>query len=314
MKNKANPSVRAKAGGILLVGMLAPSLVRACACGCDVFDIGSSAMLPTGAGGMAFVQYGYQDQTRNWSSTSAASAANNDDKQIQTQFLMFGLQYLFNHNWGFQAELPYDFRLFKGADDAGHLFTRNWSQFGDLRVTGIYTGFFEDLSAGLTFGLKLPTGNHAFDLVFVDRDTQLGTGSTDLLLGGFFRGKVIRDTPWDWFAQLQLDVPVLSQSAYRPGLELETAVAIDYTGFTLGRARISPLAQMIFSGRTSDSGANAAHPVASGYQRILLSPGIEVHLPPVKINADVEFPVFQNFTGNQLTAPLLFKMSLGWMF
>ena len=271
-------------------------------------------MLPISEGGMTFVQYGYQDQNRNWSGMSSAPAANNDDKEIQTQYAMLGLEYLFNRRWGVQAELPYDFRLFKARDSIGNIVTRNWSQFGDLQLKGIYTGFFEDMSAGVTFGLKLPTGSHTFDAGVVDRDTQIGSGTTDILLGGFYRGKLIKDKPWDWFAQLQLDVPVLIQSAYRPGIELDTAAGIDHSGFALGRVRISPLAQVIFSERTSDSGANSANPVASGYQRILLSPGVEVHIHPVKINADVEFPVFQNITGNQLTAPVLFKVSMSYMF
>ena len=270
-------------------------------------------MFPGDEGGMTFVQYAYQDQNRNWSGTSSAPAANNDDKEIQTQFVTLGMQYLFNRRWGVQAELPYDFRLFRGKNDAGDIKTQNWSQFGDLRVRGIYTGFFEDMSAGVTFGLKLPTGSHTFDSDFVDRDSQIGTGSTDILLGGFYRGNLIKDKQWDWFAQLQLDVPTLIQSAYRPGIELDTAAGIDYSGFKLGRVRISPVAQVIFSERTSDSGA-AAMSADTGYQRIMLSPGIEVHIHPVKINADVEFPVFQNFTGNQLVAPILFKVSLSCMF
>jgi len=271
-------------------------------------------MFPSGAGGMACIQYAYQDQNRNWSGTSQAPAANNDDKEIRTDFVTFGLQYMFNRQWGVQAELPYDFRYFKTLDDAGDVVSRRWNQLGDIRLEGIYTGFFEDLSAGVTLGAKLPTGSHTFDADVVDRDTQIGTGSTDVLLGGFYRGRLTRDNQWDWFAQLQLDVPALIQDAYRPGLELDTAAGIDYQGFSLGRVRIAPVAQVIFSERTSDSGANAASPVASGYQRIMLSPGVEFHVHPVKIYADAEFPVYQNFTGSQLAAPVLFKVSLGFMF
>ena len=47
---------------------------------------------------------------------------------------------------------------------------------------------------------------------------------------------------------------------------------------------------------------------------MLLSPGIEVHLHPVKIYADVELPVYQNVNGNQLVAPALFKLSISYMF
>jgi hypothetical protein len=46
----------------------------------------------------------------------------------------------------------------------------------------------------------------------------------------------------------------------------------------------------------------------------MLSPGIECHIHPVAIYADAEFTVYQNFTGNQLAAPVLFKVILSFMF
>jgi len=296
-------------GGGLLAGVLAPSVGWACACGCGVFDVATSSMFPTGEGAMPFFDYAYQNQSQNWSGTSRAPAANNDDKDIETHFLTFGLQYMFDRSWGAQIDIPYDFRHFKSADG-----TVSWNQLGDIRLRGIYTGFFADQSAGVTLGVKLPTGDFKFDPDVVDRDTQLGTGSTDLLLGGFYRDNIDKNQQWDWFAQLELDVPMLIQDQYRPGVELDTAAGIDYKGLSIGNVRISPIAQVIFSERTSDSGANSANPVASGYQRILLSPGVEIHLHPVKLYADAEFPVFQNFTGNQLAAPFMIKASLSWMF
>ena len=296
----------------LLIGIIAPTLVQACACGCGVFDVGTSAMFPNGEGGIAFVKYNYQDQNRNWHDTAAAPAAKNDDKDIQTQLVAIGLQYMVNPSWGVQAELPYAFRRFT-KDEAGTSGSRSWSQVGDLRVAGVYTGFSPDQSASVTVGLKLPTGSHTFDSAFVDRDTQIGTGSTDVLLGGFYHGNLSRDNHWGWFTQLQLDVPALIQSDYRPGVELDTAAGLDYKGLALGRLKVIPLAQVIFSERTSDSGA-AAMAADTGYQRLLLSPGLEFQIHPVKINADVGFPVFQNVTGNQLVAPVLFKVSLGFMF
>jgi len=303
-----------KIGGGLLAAALAPGVARGCACGCGVFDVGTSSMFPTTQGGMVFLNYDYQDQNRNWSGAAPAPAANNDDKEIETHFVTLGLQYLFNYSWGIQAEVPYDYRSFHVKDDAGNIVTRNWNQLGDIRIRGIYTGFSPDLSAGVTFGVKLPTGSYTFDPEVVDRDTQLGTGSTDLLLGGFYRNNLTKDFKWNWFAQAELDVPVLTQDQYRPGVELDAAAGIYYRGLSLGRVSISPIAQTIFSERTSDSGANAAHPVASGYQRILLSPGIELDMHPVKLYADAEFPVYQNFTGNQLAAPVLFKVSVSFMF
>jgi hypothetical protein len=294
--------------------MLAPSIVHACACGCGVFDVGTSSMFPMiGESGMAFLQYDYQDQNRNWNGTSQASADNNSDKEIETHFMTLGVQYLFNSSWGVQLEVPYDYRTFKTDVGGGEIVARNWSQLGDIRLEGVYDGFFADKSAGVTLGVKLPTGDFNFDPDVVDRDTQIGTGSTDILLGGFYRGNITQDEKWDWFAQGLLDMPALIQDQYRPGVELDTAAGIDYKGFSFGRVRISPVAQAIFSYRGSDSG-DASDPTNSGYERLLLSPGIEFHIHRVKIYADAEFPVLQNFTGNQLAAPVLFKLNVSYMF
>jgi len=293
----------------IMAVILAPGAAWACACGCGVFDVGTSSMFPTDEGGMAFFNYAYQDQNRNWSGTSQAPAANNDDKDIETHFVTAGVQYMFNRSWGGQVEVPYDFRHFKTADTS-----RNWNQLGDIRLRGIYAGFFADQSAGITLGVKLPTGDFKFDPDVVDRDTQIGTGSTDILLGGFYRDNLVNNLNWDWFAQMELDVPVLIQDQYRPGLELDAAAGIDYKGLSLGPVRVAPVAQIIFSERTSDSGADSANPVASGYQRLMLSPGIEFHIHPVRIYVDAEFPIYQNFMGNQLAASVVFKANLNFMF
>lgn len=313
MKNKKLNSAAVKIGGSLLAGLLTPSIVHACACGCEVFDVGGSGMLPAGAGAMAFFGYDYMNQDQNWSGTSKASDANNDDKRLESSFTKVGLQYMFNTSWGVQAELPYTFRYFKGTDESDRISSHNWSGLGDIHIEGIYTGFFADQSAGVTFGLKLPTGSYTEDTDLVDRDTQIGSGSTDILLGGFYRGNLDANQNWDWFTQMQLDVPTLIQAGYRPGVELDAAGGIDYKGFSLGRVRISPLAQIIFSERTSDTGINADSD-NTGYQRILLSPGIEFHIHPVKIYVDAELPVFQNMNGNQLVAPVLVKASVSYMF
>src|SRR5208283_2528687 len=316
MKKIVNSAVLKMSCG-LLAGVLAPNVVHACACGCGVFDVATSSMFPQGQGGMAWVQYDYQDQNHNWSGTSQAPAINNGDKEIETDFTTIGLQYMFNSSWGVQLELPYDYRKFTtvtanpNAPNPGvTTATIKWGALGDMRLEGIYTGFFADQSAGVSFGLKLPTGDWTHNNAYgdVDRDSELGTGSTDILLGGFYRGNLDSNQKWDWFAQALLDVPVLTQVQYRPGVELDTAAGIDYKGFSLGRVRISPVAQAIFSYRSSDSGS-AADPSDSGYQRILLSPGIEFHIHPIKIYADAEIPVYQHFIGNQLAAPVLFKVS-----
>ena len=297
-------------GGMLLV---TPEAVRACACGCSIFDVGGGSMLPSGPGRTAFLEYDYMDQSRNWNGSSSASSAKNDDKDLETHFTVAGLQYMFNRQWGAQAEVPYTFRSFKGTDDATGLVTsHDWSQLGDIRIRGLYTGFLEDMSLGVTLGLKLPTGSFKEDRDLVDRDTQIGTGSLDALLGGFYRTHPWNGN-WDWFVQAQADLPTVIQDHYRPGIEFDAATGIDYTGFTLARVQISPVAQVLYSNRASDSGPNADSD-NTGFQRIMLSPGIEFELHPFRLYFDVEIPVFQDFTGNQLAAPVLVKAVASWMF
>ncbi len=101
----------------------------------------------------------------------------------------------------------------------------DWTTIGDVRIEGIYTGFSPDQSAGITVGAKLPTGNYNHNDAFgdIDRDSEIGTGSTDILLGGFYRNNLTPDGQLDWFAQLNFDLPVLIQDQYRPGDEVDGA-------------------------------------------------------------------------------------------
>ncbi len=303
----------------VMAAVLTPSVGWACACGCGVFDVGTSSMLPQGPGGMVFAEYDFQDQTMNWSGASRAPAEDNPDKEIWTDFATLGLQYMFNRSWGLQVELPYDVRYFRttGGASGNDIVSTTWGAFGDLRLEGIYTGFSPDMSAGVTFGLKLPTGDFTRNDAYgdIDRDSELGTGSTDLLLGGFYRHTLNSVTRGlYWFAQAKLDVPTFIQDQYRPGVELDTALGLYYQHWSIGKVNIIPVAQVIPCERTSDSGAASASPVASGYQRILLSPGIEFDLHPVKIYADVEFPVYEHTRGDQLVAPEMFKVIVSYMF
>jgi hypothetical protein len=301
-----------KLGGLALGGVISAGKVFACACGCGVFDVGTSSMLPTGPGGMAYLDYNYEDQNQNWNGTSSAPAADNNDRKIETHFVTLGLQYMFNRRWGVKAEVPYAFRNYKAVDDDGNLINQRWNTLGDIRIEGIYTGFSADLSSGLTFGLKLPTGSFNHDADVIDRDTQVGTGSTDFLVGGFHRIRLGK-SHWNCFGQVELDVPALVQDGYRPGIEGNAAVGIYRDGIMLGGVEFTPIAQVIGTWRGRDDGI-AADPENTGYQRLMISPGIEAHYHSVKIYGGVEFPIYENTTGNQLVAPVLVKVSLSFMF
>jgi len=286
--------------------ILAPSISLACACGCGVFDVGTAAMLPTGKGGEIFTEYDFMDQNQNWHGTSKASADDNDDKRIRSSFITTGFQYMFNSDWGIRTEIPYvGRRVVTDSDDNVH------SSIGDIRIRGIYSGFSPDMSTGITYGLKLPTGDYTYK--GFDRDTNIGSGSTNLLLGAYHVGGLTTDRSWNWFINGQLDEPTLTHSGYRPGSEINTAIGTYYDELYIGNVKVTPIAQAIGSTRWHDSGINS-DPDNSGYNRVLISPGLETNIGNIKLYGDVELPVYQNVKGNQLVAPELFKLIVSYSF
>jgi hypothetical protein len=180
-----------------------------------------------------------------------------------------------------------------------------------MRIQGVYTGFSPDMSTGLTFGLKVPTGdwtNSGFD-----RDTEIGSGSTDALIGAYHRGAILSSESFSYFVQDLLDQPFLTQGGYRPGTENDAAVGAYYNGWSLGGVRVTPVAEVENSYRSRDRGW-AANPINSGYERILLTPGIEFDYKKVMVFFDVGFPVYQFVEGNQLVTSALYKVSVSYMF
>jgi len=287
-----------------------PASLRACACGCGIFDVGTSAMLPTHPGGMAFLEYDFMDQDQNWSGTSKASPDDNSDKRIKTHFMTAGAQYMFNRRWGMKAEVPFWNRNFITTYDDGNIAKFNHSALGDVRIQGIFSGFSPDMSTGLTFGLKLPTGDDKFR--HFDRDTSIGTGSTNILLGAFHVGQFAAKN-WNWFANSELDQSVLITPDYRPGTELNAVTGAYYNGWKVGNVKMAPLGQVLGSIRWSDTGNDSNHP-DSGYKRVFLSPGLEFDAAGWRIYADVAFPIYTNVNGNQLVASELYKLNMSRAF
>jgi len=294
---------------------LSPVAAHACACGCGVFDVSTGSMMPTSEGGSVWLEYDYLNQTQNWHGTHSAPSGDNTDKLIHTDFITAGGQYMFNRHWGVEAEVPYWSRNFKTQTDdpnPGDAPTFHSQDFGDVRLKAIYTGLSPDMSTGLTLGLKLPTGN--FTAENFDRDTQIGTGSTDLLIGAYHMGTLTEKGDFNWFVHGQWAQPVAVQDHYRPGDEINVATGVYYESFDLGKAgKIAPLMQVIGSAKMRDRGVNA-HPEDTGYSRLFISPGVEYDINKIKLYTDVELPVAQNVSGNQLVAPVAVKFIVGYSF
>jgi len=248
------------------------------------------------------------NQNGNWSGSSSAPAANNADQQIRTSFVTASMLYMFTRSWGISVEAPYWNRLFRTADDAGDIVGFTHSALGDVRVRGTYAGFSADLSTGITAGLKLPTGDYKY--ANFDRDTEIGTGSTDLLLGAYHIGSLTADRKWTWFVDGQWAQPFEYSGEYRPGSEMDLTVAVSHAGYHAGSVTAAPLLAIIGATRTHDAGADS-NPGDSGYNRLLAAPGVDAKFGSLRTTLTVDIPLDEHVNGNQLVAPALFKIVVG---
>jgi hypothetical protein len=289
----------------------------ACACGCGIFSVGTSALIPNCAGGTAFLQYDYINQSRNWHQDKNAASADNEDKQIKSQVITAGAQYMFNREWGAAIRVPYVSRNTKMAmtDEMGNetLQSSRVNSVGDIRINAIYSGFSSDMSSGITFGLKLPTGQ-ANAKSFDSRDMQIGTGSTDSLLGAYKLGRIGESSKWNWFAQGNWQHALVIRNGYRVGDEISAATGIYYNaGAIAGIKKVAPIFQITGSKRLHDTQRNS-DPQNSGYSHAFFAPALEFNFGEFKTYADIEFPLYQNVKGNQLVAKRLYKVILGYNF
>jgi hypothetical protein len=293
------------------VAALSPASLHACACGCGIFDVGTSAMMPNQQGGWAYLEVNHLNQDKNWHEHSRAPHEDNEDKQIRSEFFTAGVQYMFNRSWGTMLDVPYWRRHFETTNEDDEIVGFDHSALGDIRLRAVYAGFSPEMTSGITFGVKFPSGDDSYE--HFDRDTQIGTGSTDVLLGAYHRGLIASNNDWNWFVNGQADLPVLITPNYRPGDEVNATLGAYYNGWKLGHVKVAPLAQMIGSVRWSDTGDDAAHD-DSGYKRVVLSPGIEFSTSHWRVYGDVGLPVYQYVNGQQLVASELYKVNVARRF
>ena len=329
---------RAPLAAALLSAVFAPAAAQACACGCGVFDVGDNALIPMTSdhGVTVFYRFSSMVQDRNHENGHAADPADNSDKRIATDFHTFGAQVRIAPMWTVMAELPVYARRFTttGSDAQGNdvVETVPLTAAGDAMVRLTWSGLARDMQTGLSVGVKLPTGRwHAttdsYGNPAYDRDTLPGTGSTDLLVGAYHVGQ----TPLKglgWFAQAQYQFAVATQDGYRPGNEFDGGLGLRYDLAEVGGVHISPVLQLLGSVRARDGGVNS-DPYNSGYQRLLIAPGVRVALTRrLTVYGDVELPIAQYVNaasaadiaaGNadsrgQLVAPVQFKLQVSYGF
>jgi hypothetical protein len=246
----------------------------------------------------------------------------------QNNYVTGSLDYNDGENWGVTAILPYILRthMTYGAADSG-TFANGWptgqngyssqaSGIGDIKIIGRYFGFAEQKDWGFQFGLKLPTGNNsqtaagnAGSTVAVDPGLQLGTGSTDAIIGVYKFGYIPQAEDWGYFANVQYQATVKPTNvpstisainggfnSYRPGNALNVNVGVNFQGWE----KWVPTLQFNYLYKNADSGA-AADTWATGGTLLYATPGVLYRLTDkTQVYANVQLPVYQNVNGIQL--------------
>lgn len=300
-----------------------PGVALACSsCGCTLNADWATQGLSSGRGWRFDLREDYfnQDELRRGTgSVDRAGIELPSEEELQQETVnrntTFGLEYSPNANWGISATLPYfdRFHTTIGEGDTD-ISTSHSHGIGDLRVIARYT-ITTDHASGIQFGLKLPTGRT--DDTFrsgplageiVDRGLQPGTGSTDLLIGGYHFGALAQN--WDYFAQAMLQQPLSSKDDFKPGTGANLSLGTRYLASTF----FVPQLQVNVRAEKRESGSNA-DVANSGATLAYLSPGFTLNFNRRFAGfLFVQAPIYQRVNGLQIEPRYSVSAGLHYIF
>lgn len=255
-------------------------------------------------------EYINQEQPRAGSDRVAVGQIPRDHDEVRTlnRNWIGTFDYTFNSQWGVSATLPLvDRRHEHIPTDGGERIPETWNftEPGDLRVLGRYlfpasANSAYPSSLGVTFGLKLPTGRFTVrndEGERAERSLQPGTGTTDGLLGAFYRAE-LPNINSSWFVQALWQRPLNSRSDYQPGQQFLVDAGFRYAV----TPRVGALLQLNTQIKGRDRGLEA-EPEDTGGKFVFLSPGVSVAIGPrVQLFGFFQKPIYQHVNGVQLTA------------
>lgn len=278
-------------------------------CGCSLSDDWAAQGYTMMPGFELGLRFDYADQTELRAGTDRADRATltfPNDAEIQQRTLNRGtvldLNYVINPRWAVSATLPYDDRFHSTVTEGDtDISTSHANGLGDVRLLTRYQTFNVAHSFGFQFGLKLPTGH--FDQNFatgpqagelLDRGLQLGTGTTDLLLGV---SEFMRPTEnVGCFIQAMLDQPLTARAGFIPSMTLQLNSGVRW----LNPSRFTPQLQLNLKAETREHGPKA-DTANSGGTFAYLSPGVTAEVTSrTHAFAFVQLPVYQRVNGLQL--------------
>jgi hypothetical protein len=301
---------------IVLLQLVAMNDAQACAACSDTLskDWGTQGG-STHPGFTADLSYNYVNQSQARYGSGTASSAKISEfwltgQEIEDYTTTRTTTASFNYSsdtWGVNTQFPFVQRTHgtfgdngasaSSSPDYSSYASSSESGIGDIRIIGRYTGFSADKSAGITAGIKLPTGNtnanFSDGVTPLDASLQIGTGSTDLILGGFFSGTVAE---YGWFAQATVQHAITIKNDYRPGDTYALNTGIRYAKFG---AQFTPMLQLNYIHRAPDDSAGTPF---DGGTLVYLAPGASFRVGNgTSIYGFVQLPVYQNVYGLQLS-------------
>lgn len=255
-------------------------------------------------------EYIDQDQPRHGSGKVGVGQIPQHHDEVRTinRNWIASVDYAFDANWGVSATLPVSNR--DHAHIHNHRGAKLWETWdftraGDARVLGRRQWISENREAlrldsyGVTFGLKLPTGDTDLRNAqnqLAERTLQPGTGTTDALVGGYFSRTL--GTGSSWFADALVQEPLSSHDNFKPG----TRVSLD-AGYRHEMANgVALMLQVNILFKDRDRGSDA-EPENSGGKFLFVSPGASVMIGKnVQVYGFLQLPLYQYVNGVQLTA------------
>lgn len=288
-------------------------------CGCTLNSDWSSQGYTVGSGFRVDLRYDFfeQDDLRSGTdSVSPRSIPLPSDDEVQhlttNRNVALGVDYAPNRNWGINVQLPYFDRTHStfAEGDTALSYSRS-NGVGDARVVGRFQGFSPDLSWGLLFGVKLPTGRTDVNFYagpqageLLDRGLQPGTGTTDALLGVYNFGNWGQSL--SYFAQALIQQPLNAHDDFRPGAGVNITAGLRYTEW----GAFTPQIQFNLRAEKRERGSEADIE-NSGATLAYLSPGFSYHFASKwDVFGFVQFPVYQRVNGLQLEPDRLFSIGL----
>lgn len=298
----------------------ASSTALACSvCGCSLSSDWAAQGYPATSGLAAGIRYEYfaqSDLRSGTDSVNRSTLALPNDREIQQRTVnrntWLELNDAASPTWAISAQIPYHDRFHTtiAAGDTA-ISTSDASGLGDVRLLGRYQQSSMTRSFGLQFGLKLPTGR--FDQNFasgpqagglLDRGLQLGTGTTDLLLGASWFNRPMVNL--GCFAQATLQQPLAARADFIPSTSLNVSAGLRW----LNASAFTPQLQLNVKSESREHGAEADTP-NSGGTLAYLSPGLTAEITAGTTGyVFVQLPVYQRVNGLQLEPRWLLSVGL----